>query len=310
VTKAARKTVLVLGGGPDAERQVSLDSAAGVAAAIRDSGRFDVVERTIDRITSAEFRALPGDVIFPVLHGAFGEGGPLQDILDRSGRPYVGSGPSAARWAMDKMATKLAASRVGIPTPEACVLNLRDEGCPLPFPVVVKPVHEGSSVGLHLVRSPEQWPAVRRAVAEDAATHPARVYMAERLIGGKELTVGLIDGRPLPTIHIQPADGPYDYEAKYHRDDTRYVLDPELPPGADAAVKDHATALARALGVRHVARVDYLLDEGARAWLLEINTMPGFTSHSLVPKAARHAGTSMPELCAGLVDLALRDHAG
>lgn len=306
---SALKTVLVLGGGPDAEREVSLSSAAGVAAAIRESGRYEVVEKTIDRLTLAQLRALPGDVIFPVLHGSFGEGGPLQDLLEPSGRPYVGSGPAAARLAMDKMATKLTAARIGIPTADACVLNLKDEACPLPLPVVVKPVHDGSSVGLHMVRKAEQWPAVRRGLAEDVRSRPDRVYMVERLIPGKELTVGVIDGRALPTIHIQPADGPYDYEAKYHRDDTQYLLDPALPPGVDASIKAHSVALCAAVGVRHVARVDYLLDEAGAPWLLELNTMPGFTSHSLVPKASAHAGQAMPALCAGLVDLALRDHA-
>ncbi|MCC6659686.1 MAG: D-alanine--D-alanine ligase [Phycisphaerales bacterium] len=307
---APNTTVLVLGGGPDAERAVSLDSAAGVAAALRESGRYTVVENTIDRITLAQLRALPGDLIFPVLHGSFGEGGPLQDILEQAGRPYVGSGPAAARLAMDKIATKLAAASLGIPTAESCVLNLRDEACPLPFPVVVKPVHEGSSVGLHLVHQAAQWPAVRHAVDADARSRPDRTYMVERLIPGTELTVGLIDNQPLPTIHIQPADGPYDYEAKYHRDDTRYILDPPLPQGVDAAIKAHSVTLARAIGVRHVARVDFLLDRQGRPWLLELNTMPGFTSHSLVPKASRHAGRDMPALCAHLADLALRDFAG
>jgi D-alanine-D-alanine ligase len=134
--------------------------------------------------------------------------------------------------------------------------------------------------------------------------------MVERLIAGKELTVGVIDGEALPTIHIQPADGPYDYEAKYHRDDTGYTCDPALPEGVDAVIKKHSVDLCRAIGVRHVARVDFLLDPQGRPWLLELNTMPGFTSHSLVPKASRHAGRDMPALCAHLADLALRDFAG
>ena len=304
------KTVLVLGGGPDAERAVSLDSAAGVAAALRASGRYSVTLQTIDRVTLAQLRAMPGDVIFPVLHGSFGEGGPLQDILEQARRPYVGSGPAAARLAMDKLATKLAAAAIGIPTAEACVLNLKDGACPLPFPVVVKPVHDGSSVGLHLVREASQWPSVRHAVEGDVRSRPERVYMVERLVAGKELTVGVIDGEALPTIHIQPADGAYDYEAKYHRDDTGYTCDPALPDGVDAAIKGHSVALCRVIGVRHVARVDFLLDRQGRPWLLELNTMPGFTSHSLVPKASRHAGRDMPALCAHLADLALRDFAG
>lgn len=305
----SRKTVLVLGGGPDAEREVSINSAAGVAEGLRRSGRYDAVERTIDRVTGDQLRAMPGDVVFPLLHGSYGEGGPLQDLLELDGRPYVGSGPRAARLAMDKLATKLSAAKIGVPTPDACALNLRDDQCPIAFPVVVKPVHDGSSVGLHIVRAADAWPCVREQVIEDARAHPDRVYLVERYIAGRELTVGLIDGRALPTIHIVPADGAYDYDAKYTRDDTRYLLDPELPPGVDERIKAHAAALCATLGVRHLARVDFILDQSGTAWLLEVNTMPGFTSHSLVPKAARHAGTEMPELCATLVDLALRDAA-
>lgn len=304
---ASRKTVLVLGGGPDAEREVSLSSAAGVAEGLLKSGRFEVVARTIDRISLDQLQAMTGDVVFPVLHGAYGEGGPLQDLLERDGRPYIGCGPRAARAAMDKITTKLSAAKAGVPTPESCVLNLKDSQCPLPFPVVVKPVHDGSSVGLHICRTADAWPGVFEEVTDDLRAHPQRVYMIERYIAGRELTVGLIDGRALPTIHIVPADGPYDYEAKYTRDDTKYMLDPELPPGVDERIKAHAAAVCRTLGVRHLARVDFMLDQGGTAWLLEVNTMPGFTSHSLVPKAAGHAGMPMAELCATLVDLALRD---
>lgn len=302
------KTVLVLGGGPDAEREVSLNSSAGVAEALRQSGRYDVIAKTIDRITLAELKALPGDVIFPVLHGAFGEGGPLQDLMELDGRPYVGCRPRAARLAMDKLATKLFAARAGIPTADACALNINDSVSPLGTPVVVKPIHDGSSVGLHICRDAAAWDRARAAVAADIQKKPGRAYLIERFIAGKELTVGLIDGQPLPIIHIQPAEGPYDYEAKYTRKDTQYHIDPQLPPGIDAALKSYAQTLAAALGTRHVSRVDFILDTAGNPWLLEINTMPGFTATSLVPKAARHIGTPMPELCAKLADMALRDN--
>ena len=279
----------------------------GVANAIRKSGRYEVVEQTIDRISLAELRALPGDVVFPVLHGSFGEGGPLQDLMESDGRPYVGCRPAAARLAMDKLATKLCAARAGIPTAEAHAFNIRDEACPLPLPVVVKPVHDGSSVGLHICKDSQAWSAACRDVEADVKSKPGRVYMIERYIAGKELTVGLLDGKPLPIIHIAPAEGVYDYEAKYKRKDTRYLLDPELPAGMDGTIKDYAERLGRAIGVRHVSRVDFLLDAHGHPWLLEINTMPGFTATSLVPKAAAHSGTDMPSLCALLVDFALRD---
>jgi D-alanine-D-alanine ligase len=299
------KTVLVLGGGPDAERHVSLESAANVAAALRASERFAVEARTIDRLTPDELRKLPGDVVFPVLHGTYGEGGPLQDLLEADGRPYVGCRPQAARLALDKMATKLAAARAGVPTAPACILNVLDEGCPLPLPVVAKPVHEGSSVGLHMCRDAAAWEHARAAIAEDVRQIPGRAYMVERLIPGMELTVGLLAGEPLPIIHIAPASGVYDYEAKYTRDDTCYHLDPALPAGMDSLLKSHAQRLGEAIGVRHIARVDFILDGSGNPWLLEINTMPGCTSHSLVPMAARQRGIEMPELCARLVEMAM-----
>jgi D-alanine-D-alanine ligase len=301
-------TVLVLGGGPDAEREVSLNSSKGVAEALRAGGRYSVEYRVIDRISLSELKQLPGDVIFPVLHGAFGEGGPLQDLMEQDGRPSIGCRPSAARLAMDKMASKLYAARVGIPTAEACIFNPRDETCPLPFPVVMKPVHDGSSVGLHIVNCGKCWASARPAAVSDIQERPGRAYMIERFIAGKELTVGLLDGKPLPVIHIQPADGPYDYEAKYRRSDTRYHVDPDLPTALKQQVQAMAEKLGGAIGVRHVARVDFLLDSENRPWLLEINTMPGFTATSLVPKAARHIGLEMADLCAKLVEMALRDH--
>jgi len=300
--------VLVLGGGPDAEREVSLNSAKGIAQGLRDSSKYDVIDRTIDRLTLAELRALPGDVIVPVLHGSFGEGGPLQDLMDQDGRPYVGCKGQAARWAMDKMATKLFAARAGIPTAEACVLNPKDDACPLSLPVVVKPIHDGSSVGLHIVKTAAQWSAARAAVAQDQRDKPGRAYMVERYIPGTELTCPILDGKALPIINIRPAEGVYDYQAKYQRTDTQYIVNPDLPPGVTDAVKAHAVTLFRTLGCRHLSRVDFLLDAKGQPWLLEINTFPGFTATSLVPKAAAASGLPMPALCDALVGLALRDH--
>ncbi|MFN0131512.1 MAG: D-alanine--D-alanine ligase [Phycisphaerales bacterium] len=299
------KTVLVLGGGPDAEREVSLKSAAGVAEALRQSGRFKVEARTIEAVTLADLRGMPGDVVFPVLHGSFGEGGPLQDMLERDGRPYVGCRPKAARLAMDKIATKIAGLAVGIPTAEACILNSKDQQSPVGVPAVVKPVHDGSSVGLHICKDEAAWTRARAAVADDVKRSPGRAYMVERYIPGKEITCGLLDGKALPLIHIAPAHGVYDFEAKYTRDDTRYILDPQLSGTLTAKIKGYAETLFAALGARHVSRADFIVDAESRPWLLEINTMPGFTSHSLVPKAAAHAGVSMPELCARLAEMGM-----
>lgn len=299
--------VLVLGGGPDAERAVSLESARAVAEALRASGGYEVEHRQIERVGPEELSAWAWDVAFPVLHGPWGEGGPLQDVLEAVGRPYVGSGPVAARLAMDKMATKLAAAGAGVLTPPACVLRRDDPSPPLPFPFVLKPVHEGSSVGLHVVRCERCWAQALAAVCQDMARHAGRVYIAERFVPGRELTVGVLDGQPLPVVEIIPAEGIYDYQAKYARDDTRYVVAPPLPPHVSERLQRDAVALAQALGVRHIARADFRLDAQGQPWLLEINTMPGFTAHSLVPMAARHVGLDMPALCRRLVQCAWRD---
>ncbi len=317
-------SVLVLGGGPDSEREVSLKSAHFIAQALRDSGRFaNVHNQTIDRLTSDELRKLPGDVIFPALHGGWGEGGPLQDLLEADGRPFVGSMSRAARHAMDKIATKFTARSLGIPTPEVRILDVRDGVCPLPFPVIIKPVHEGSTVGLFVCKTPQDWSWSCAMIAEQRSVAGVeRVYMVEPCIqrpGGKkarELTVGVIDGQPLPVIEITPATELYGYEEKYTRNDTAYVVAPALPPGVTQRIQAHTAELAKAMGIRHLARADFMLDADndgpsastCTAWFLEINTLPGFTDHSLVPMAARHIGLPMPDLCGKLIDLALRDH--
>lgn len=289
--------VLVLKGGPDAEREVSLCSGGNVADALRRA-KLGVNEVTIDRPGLAEIQALAGDVIFPVLHGAWGEGGPLQELLEQDGRPYVGCRPKAARLAMDKVATKAIVGELGVPTPRAQEVRSGVEFM-LECPVVLKPAEDGSSVDLRICRSHSD---VVRARLE---LEPRRDrLLAEEYIRGRELTVGLIDGECLPIIEIRAQDGTYDYEAKYHRDDTQYVLDPELPAGVADAVRAFSRAAWHALGCRDVARADFMLDERG-PWFLEINTMPGFTDHSLVPKAARHAGTSMEDLVSGLVRRAM-----
>lgn len=308
--------VLVLGGGPDSEREVSLVSARCIADALDAGGRYRAERRTIDRIDIDELRGMPGDVIFPALHGGWGEGGPLQDLLEADGRPFVGSRSSGARWAMDKIATKFAAQNLGILTPRAHVLDARDTVCPMPFPVVIKPIHEGSTVGLFVCHDSADWSRARATIDEAFIGGERRCFMFEPCVTGgpdtrgraRELTVGILDGKALPVIEIRPAEGLYDYEAKYTRNDTEYLLDPPLPAGVDARIKDATERLAAEMGIRHVARTDFMLDGAGAAWFLEINTMPGFTDHSLVPKAAAKTGLAMPELCGRLVELAIRDH--
>lgn len=301
--------VVVLGGGPDAERAVSLNSSSEVAEALRDSGPFEVHYAVIDRATPAELRDLRADVFFPVLHGRWGEGGPLQDLLDSLGTPYVGCGPRAARLAMDKVASRTFAQTAGLDCKPCAILDPHDPVRPLELPLVIKPVFEGSSVGLYVCRTEDEWRRAHRASAE-----AGKVALIEPYIKGRELTLPMIQDatgrasdalRALPFIEIRPAEGLYDYEAKYTRDDTHYIVDPALPPGLAERTATLSQAFARRLGVRHLCRVDFILDDDGRAWFLEVNTMPGFTTHSLVPMSARTVGLPMPDLCAHLVRCAL-----
>jgi D-alanine-D-alanine ligase len=208
---------------------------------------------------------------------------------------------------MDKVATKSLALAIGCPATATAILDPRDDGAPLPLPFVVKPVHEGSTVGLFVCRTMEDWRAAHRA-----SVASGKACMIEPYIQGRELTVGVIDRAALPIIEITPAEGLYDYEAKYNRSDTKYQVNPRLPAGVAERVAADTLKLAAAMGVRHLCRVDFMLDAQGRPWLLEANTMPGFTDHSLVPMAARAPapagpGMEMSALCARLVDLALRD---
>ena len=290
--------VLVLMGGPDAEREISIRSGSRVGSALRESGRFAVEERTIDRLTVEELAAMPADVIFPVLHGPWGEGGPLQDVLEADGRPYVGSRPRASRISMDKMASKLFVRAAGVRTPPAREVR-SGQPIDLPLPFIIKPIEDGSSVGVRHCVTPED---VEKARADLEGKHPR--LMAESMIAGREMTVGILERETLPIIEIVPAARFYDYDAKYERDDTRYVVGPELPDGVAEEMNHAARVAYERIGCRDVARVDFMLNEDG-PWFLEINAMPGMTDHSLVPMAAQHAGVTFPDLCARLVMRAL-----
>jgi D-alanine-D-alanine ligase len=303
---AGKSTVLVLMGGPDAEREVSLMSGREVAQALHQSGRFNVVEQVIDKPTAIELlttvSACTADIVFPVLHGHWGEGGPLQESLEEVGLPYVGAKPQAAYLAMDKLKTKAILEPEGVPTPQSQELVTEQDRCTIDPPAVIKPVDDGSSVDLRICRTAEDIERARRDL------HPKRGrLMVEKHIQGREITAGIICDRSLPLIEIIPAPAVefYDYQAKYTRDDTRYVIDPELPAGVAEQCVEMAQRAYTRLGCRDIARVDIMLDSTGSPWFLEINTMPGFTTHSLVPMAARRIGLPMPALCTKLVEAAL-----
>lgn len=297
-TKQSPCRVLVLAGGPDRERQVSLRSGACVAEALRQAGHT-VIQRDI---TSADLAALNEtfDVVFPVLHGPFGEGGPLQKILEQRGVRFVGSTSRAARKAIDKFTTKQYADELDIPTPAYQQLG-PSATLELAPPLVLKPLTEGSSFNVAICRTDEQ---VQRARDQLHAHHA--VLLAEAYVAGRELTVSIVDHEALPLIEILPAADFYDFDAKYDRNDTQYAFDPDLPAGLAEQLTEDALKLYDGLGCEHVGRVDFIVDDAGRRWILEINTMPGFTDHSLLPKAAARAGMPMPALCDRLVRLALQ----
>lgn len=297
--------VAVLAGGPDAEREVSLLSGRAIAAAINAFGRFTAQLHVLDRLTADDLSAIEGDVIFPALHGPWGEGGPLQRLLEADGRPFVGAGAEAAEIAMDKIRTKEVSRRTGVATPPACVLTSINDHCAIEPPLVLKPIDDGSSVDVLICRSTEE---VRGGRAQLHARR--RRIMAETFIPGRELTVGLVGDRAGSLIEITPGVEFYDYEAKYTRDDTRYTVNPGLPAEHARLIKDDALRLYRAIGCRDLARIDFRYDDVTDPsrptwWMLEVNTMPGFTSHSLVPMGEAAGGVPMPLLCTRLVEMAL-----
>lgn len=292
----SKRSVTVLMGGPDAERTISISSGSAVTKALQQSKKFDVESIIIDTPTFQEIENIQSDVIFPVLHGPFGEGGPLQELLEVAGKTFVGSTSDVASTAMDKEATKQIALQLGIQTPHWCKVS---KGC-LPTidpPLVLKPIDDGSSIDIFICMNQKEVESHMLSLLQNR-----KHILAESFIKGREVTVGIICGKALPIVEIIPPDDlrSYDFEAKYERDDTQFIIDPDLPSNSCVA---WALDLYKMMGIRAIARVDFILNESG-AWLLELNTMPGFTNHSLVPMAAKHSGIEMPELCTMLVDSA------
>lgn len=284
--------VAVLFGGKSAEREISLKSGAGVLAALQrqgvDAHAFDPAERSLD-----ELRAF--DRVFIMLHGRYGEDGTIQGALELMGIPYTGSGVMASAVGMDKWRTKLLWRAVGLPIPEFVMLDENSDFAAverqLGLPLFVKPACEGSSIGVSKVRQPGELQTAWR----EAAKHDSLV-IAEQAIFGGEYTVAILGEQVLPIIKIVPATDFYDYEAKYLRDDTQYLCPCGLPEAREMELRAQALEAFLALGCRGWGRVDFLMDDAGRAYLLEVNTSPGMTDHSLVPMAARVAGISYEQL--------------
>lgn len=292
----------VLMGGQSAEREVSLKSGAAVLAALRregvDAHAFDPAERDLADLRRDGFARA-----FIALHGRFGEDGTVQGALEWLGIPYTGSGVLASALAMDKWRAKLLWQAAGLPVPDCAVLDGASDFAAvearLGLPLFVKPAREGSSIGVVKVRKP----GALRAAFEEAARHDALV-LAEKFIGGGEYTVAILGDEALPAIKIEPAGDFYDYEAKYLRDDTRYLCPCGLSVEKETAIRRQALEAFRVLDGRGWGRVDFLMDEDGRHHFLEANTAPGMTDHSLVPMAARAAGIGFGDLVVRILALA------
>jgi D-alanine-D-alanine ligase len=292
--------VAVLLGGKSAEREVSLKSGAMVLKALRrkgiDAHAFDPSERSLDSLIKEKFKR-----VFIALHGRFGEDGTMQGILEWLGIPYTGSGVLASALAMDKQRAKLLWQALGMPTPPHEILerntNWQEVAARLGLPIMVKPANEGSSIGMSKVRSAD---ALDEAYA--LAANYDRVVMAEKFIDGIELTGAILGEEALPLIKLETPREFYDYEAKYIANDTRYLI----PSGLADKEEDELRALClkafRSLGCSGWGRVDLMLDKAGAPYLLEVNTSPGMTDHSLVPMAARAVGLSYEDLCLRILE--------
>lgn len=307
--------VAVLMGGKSAEREVSLMSGAGVLKALQakgvDAHAFDPAERDLAELKKKGFQRC-----FIALHGRFGEDGTVQGALELLGIPYTGSGVMASAIAIDKVMTKRVWLAEGVPTPRYTLLRRgayqRAEVAQLPqdlgLPLIVKPAREGSSIGVAKVLA-----AADLQAAVDAAAALDADVLCEQFVSGDEVTCPILgtgpDARALPVIRIVAPEGNYDYQNKYFTDDTQYLVPCGLPAGEEEAIQDLVLQAYRVLGCRGWGRIDVMIDAATRKpSLLEINTSPGMTGHSLVPMSARAAGISYEDLCLQLLASAALDH--
>jgi D-alanine-D-alanine ligase len=294
--------VAVLMGGRSAEREISLKSGTMVLAALKKSGvdahAFDPRDQRLEALVAGRFERA-----FIALHGRFGEDGTVQGALEYLGIPYTGSGVMASALAMDKWRTKLLWHAVGMPTPAYELLTPRSDraevAAHLGLPLMVKPASEGSSIGMTKVTSVEALGA-----AYELAAGYDKAVIAEAFIEGVELTAGILGDEPLPLIRLETPRTFYDYEAKYFADDTRYTCPCGLPESEEQRVRQVAFTAFELLGCGGWGRVDLMLDHAGDPYLLEVNTVPGMTDHSLVPMAARAKGISFEDLCVRILESA------
>lgn len=298
------KKIIVLMGGPGSEREVSLATGKAIVKALTDLGfdatALDVTGTTVDLPEGT-------DLAFNAIHGTFGEDGQLQDILEAKGIPYTGAGSASSKLAIDKSLAKERFLAVGVPTARSETIALTPGLLPnltIKAPLVIKPPLEGSSVGIQIVKDQEEVPGALLKAAEKYDS-----VLIEEFISGKELTVGILNGEPLPIVHIIPPDGDYDFSSKYPwlsgGKGSQYICPADLDLETTMAVQAAAVAAYKALGIEVYARVDVLLDENNQPFVLEANTIPGMTETSLLPKAAAAAGIHFPTLCQTIAELSL-----
>ncbi|HQT87197.1 MAG TPA: D-alanine--D-alanine ligase [Acidiphilium sp.] len=296
------KRIAVLMGGISAERNVSLATGAQVVTALRSAG-YEVIPIEVNANLASLIAALTPapDAVFNALHGRFGEDGTIQGVLDYMGIPYTHSGVRASAMAMDKAAAKAVFAAAGLPVAPHRIVPIAElaEADPLPPPYVLKPINEGSSVGVHIIKAHDNR---RASIARDWGF--GDLIMAEDYVAGRELTVSVLDDRALAVTEIF-ADGFYDYQAKYAEGGSRHEVPAQIDPELEEQAKHIALSAHRALGCRGASRADFRYDVAQRRLvLLEVNTQPGMTSTSLLPEQAALCGIDFPALCAWMVERA------
>ena len=293
-------TIAVLLGGPSAEREVSLRSGAAMAKALRSLGH---VVHEVDPLPGALELPEGTDVAVLALHGTYGEDGTVQAELDQLGVPYTGCGVAASLFAFDKVVTKRRCILAGVPTADFTVFNSAAAAWPEGWqpPVVLKPTRQGSSVGLQFVDATADFP---RSLAE-SLRFGGEVVMEKRIVG-RETTVGILDGQALPVVEVRPKQVAYDYTNKYTAGRTEYLCPAPFDAATTARIQEAALGAFRSIGGRDYGRVDVMVRADGSPVVLEVNTLPGMTETSLLPKAAAAAGIGFAELCQRMVDLALR----
>ncbi|NOQ68802.1 MAG: D-alanine--D-alanine ligase [Gammaproteobacteria bacterium] len=299
--------VAVLMGGLSAEREISLQSGNAVLVALKNKGidahGIDVNENIVNELGNGNYQSA-----FIVLHGRGGEDGTIQGLLELMAMPYTGSGVMASSLAMDKLKTKQIWLAMGLPTPEFCIID-SEQSCDraletLGLPLIVKPVLEGSSIGMSKVEQKEELIPAWQKAKQCGGT-----VMAERWIEGNEYTAALLDDQVLPMIKLKTTHKFYDYDAKYEADDTQYVCPCGLPEESEAEFVELVKQAFNAVNASAWGRVDFIVDEKNQPWLIEVNTVPGMTSHSLVPMAAKQAGLSFDDLVMSILTLATGEFA-